>query len=326
MEIFEKVFAYFEEATGADVRYSNADGFSAEFMVNAEAGSSANISIFALPGFAADMAKRGFLTKLDHDNAGWIRDNYAAGSSFSDLGTYAGPDGNKAFYGFFYEAQVKSLVWYSPENFEDAGYEIPQSMEELKALNDRIVADGGTPWRIGIASGAYTGWPASDWVEDILLCTQPPEVYDQWISNEIPFDDTRIVAAIEEFGAFARNDKYVAGGASQVATGDWKDSPKGLFDSPPQCYMHRAATYISTFFPEGTVFGEDVDFFYFPAWANKDLGKPVLATSGFFLHHQGQPSSPCVYRLLTDTDCARGETCCGRHTDDAQARQPRALP
>ena len=124
------------------------------------------------------MAKRGFLTKLDPDIAGWIRDNYAAGQSYVDLGTYAGPDGNKAFYGFPYEQQVKSLVWYVPENFEDAGYEIPQSMEELKALNDRIVADSGTPWCIGIASGAYTGWPASDWVEDMLLRTQPLEVYD----------------------------------------------------------------------------------------------------------------------------------------------------
>ena len=147
-------------------------------IVDAEAGSAANISSHALPGLAADMAKRGFLTKLDPDIAGWIRDNYAAGQSYVDLGTYAGPDGNKAFYGFPYEQQVKSLVWYVPENFEDAGYEIPQSMEELKALNDRIVADSGTPWCIGIASGAYTGWPASDWVEDMLLRTQPLEVYD----------------------------------------------------------------------------------------------------------------------------------------------------
>ena len=291
-EIFENVIAYFEEATGADVRYRGTGGGVAEiFIVDAEAGTSANISIFPLPGFAADMAKRGFLTKLDPDTAGWIRDNYAAGQSYADLGTYAGPDGNKALYGFPYEQQVKSLVWYSPENFEDAGYEVPQSMEDLKALNDQIVADGGTPWCIGLASGAATGWPASDWVEDMLLRTQPPELYDQWVRNEIPFDDPRIVAAIEEFGAFARNDKYVAGGASQVAAGDWKDSPKGLFDSPPQCYMHRAATYITSFFPEGTVVGEDVDFFYFPAWADKDLGKPVLGGGGFFSISNESPAA-----------------------------------
>ena len=106
---------------------------------------------------------------------------------------------------------MKSLVWYVPDNFEDAGYEVPTTMEELKALTDQIVADGGTPWCIGLGSGGATGWPATDWVEDMMLRTQPPEVYDQWTTNEIPFNDPRVVAAIEEFGAFARNDDYVGG-------------------------------------------------------------------------------------------------------------------
>ena len=62
-------------------------------------------------------------------------------------------DGNEALYGFFYKVDVKSLVWYIPENFEDAGYEVPETMEELKALTEKIVDDGGTPWCIGLGSG-----------------------------------------------------------------------------------------------------------------------------------------------------------------------------
>jgi len=186
---------------------------------------------------------------------------------------------------------VKSLVWYSPENFEDAGYEIPASMEELKALTDQIVADGDTPWCIGLGSGGATGWPATDWVEDMMLRTNTTDVYDQWVSNEIPFDDARIVAAIEEFGAFARNDKYVAGGAGVVASTDFRDSPKGLFSSPPQCYMHRQASFIPAFFPEGTEVGEDVDFFYFPAYADKDLGSPVLGAGTLFAITSDSPAT-----------------------------------
>ena len=90
------------------------------------------------------------------------------------------------------------------------------------------------------------------------------------------------MAAIEEFGAFARNDAYVAGGAGAVASTDFRDSPKGLFTSPPQCYMHRQASFIPSFFPEGTVMGQDADFFYFPAYASKDLGKPVLGAGTVF--------------------------------------------
>jgi alpha-glucoside transport system substrate-binding protein len=275
-ENVEAVLKAFAEDSGHDVRYVGSDSFEQQIMVDAEAGSAPNVAVFPQPGLASDMAARGFLTPLKDGTGDWVRDNYAAGQSWVDLGTYADKDGNSQLFGFFYKVDVKSLVWYSPENFEDAGYEVPTTMEELKALTDQIVADGEMPWCIGLGSGGATGWPATDWVEDMMLRTQTPDVYDQWVKNEIPFTDERVVAAIDEFGAFARNDDYVAGGAGAVASTDFRDSPKGLFSSPPQCYMHRQASFIPAFFPEGTVVGEDADFFYFPAYAEKDLGKPVL--------------------------------------------------
>jgi alpha-glucoside transport system substrate-binding protein len=272
----EQVLAAFAAATGHDVRYTGSDSFEQQIMIDAEAGSAPNVAVFPQPGLAADMARRGFLTPLPDGTGDWLLDNYAAGQSWVDLGTYTGPEGNPDLYGFFYKVDVKSLVWYSPENFEDAGYDVPQSMEELIALSEQIVADGGTPWCIGLGSGGATGWSATDWVEDMMLRTQPPEVYDAWVSNELPFDAPEVVNAIEQFGLFARNDAFVAGGAGAVATTDFRDSPKGLFDSPPQCYMHRQASFIPAFFPEGTEVGADADFFYFPAYEAEDLGSPVL--------------------------------------------------
>ena len=273
---FNNMTAYFEEATGADVIYTGSDSFEQQIVIDAEAGSSPNIAIFPQPGLAAVMASKGQLTPLGDDMVDWVGNNYAAGKSWVDLGTYKDADGNEQMYGFFYNVNVKSLVWYSPENFEDAGYEVPTTMEELKALTEQIVTDGETPWCIGLGSGAATGWPATDWVEDMILRTQPPEVYDQWVTNEIPFDDPRVIAAIEEFGWFARDDSKVSGGAGAVASTDFRDSPKGLFSSPPQCYMHRQASFVPAFFPEDVEFGVDTDFFYMPSFADKDLGNPVL--------------------------------------------------
>ena len=297
-ENVEAVLAGFAAASGADVRYVGSDSFEQQILVDAEAGSAANVSAFPQPGLASDMASRGFLTPLADGTADWIRENYAAGQSWVDLGTYAGADGSDSLYGFFYKVDVKSLVWYAPENFEDAGYEVPKTMEELKALNDQIGADGSTPWCIGLGSGGATGWPATDWVEDLLLRTQSPAVYDQWVSNEIPFDDPRIVAAIEEFGAFARNDDYVAGGAGAVASTDFRDSPKGLFSAPAQCYMHRQASFIPAFFPEGTVVGEDADFFYFPAYAEADLGAPVLGAGTVWAITNDSPGAHALIEYL----------------------------
>ncbi|MDH5797849.1 MAG: ABC transporter substrate-binding protein [Paracoccaceae bacterium] len=275
-ENVEAVLAAFAKNSGHDVRYVGSDSFEQQIVVDLEAGAAPNVSAFPQPGLASDMAKRGFLTPLGDDVANWLVDNYAAGPSWVDLGTYNDASGASQFFGFPYKTDVKSLVWYVPENFEDAGYEIPTTMEDLKALSDQIVADGGTPWCIGLGSGGATGWPATDWVEDLMLRTQSPADYDAWVKNDLKFNDPKVVAAIEEFGTFARNDDYVAGGAGAVASTDFRDSPKGLFSSPPQCYMHRQASFIPAFFPEGTSVGEDADFFYFPAYAGKDLGTPVL--------------------------------------------------
>jgi alpha-glucoside transport system substrate-binding protein len=297
-ELVESVLAYFAAATGADLRYTGSDSFEQQIVVDLEAGSPPNIAVFPQPGLACDMAARGFLAPLGEETGTWLRDNYAAGQSWLDLSTCAGQDGSPAMYTFPFKADLKSLVWFVPENFEDAGYEVPTTMEELKALTDQIVADGETPWCIGLGSGGATGWPATDWVEDMMLRTQPPEVYDQWVTNEIPFTDERIVGAIEEFGYFARNDAYVAGGAGVVATTDFRDSPKGLFSSPPQCYMHRQASFIPAFFPEGTEIGVDVDFFYFPAYAERDLGSPVLGAGTLFAITNDSPGARAFVEFL----------------------------
>ena len=275
-EVFRSAVAYFAHATGAEVIYTGSDSFEQQIVIDAEAGAAPNVAVFPQPGLAADLAGRGLLYPLPEGTSEWVADNYGAGSSWVDLGTYDDKDGNSQLFGFFYNVNVKSLVWYVPENFEDAGYDVPDTMEGLKALTEQIVADGETPWCIGLGSGAATGWPATDWVEDLMLRTQSADVYDAWTTNEIPFNDPRVVAAIEEFGWFARDDKKVSGGAGAVASTDFRDSPKGMFASPAQCYMHRQASFVPAFFPEGIEFGEDVDFFYFPSYEGKDLGSPVL--------------------------------------------------
>ncbi|PTE21219.1 alpha-glucoside ABC transporter substrate-binding protein [Cereibacter changlensis JA139] len=296
--LFETVVAYFEAATGADVEFSGGDGFEQRVMIDVEAGSPPGIAVVPQPGLAQELARRGKLAPLPASAADWLRENYAAGESWVDLGTYAGADGAEALYGFVYKVDVKSLVWYSPENFEDMGYEVPETMEELKALTEQIAEDGETPWCIGLGSGPATGWPATDWVEDMMLRVNTPEDYDAWTRNELAFDDPKVIAAIEEFGWFARNDDFVSGGASAVGSTDFRDSPKGLFTSPAQCFMHHQASFIPSFFPEGTVVGEDVDFFYFPASAEKDLGKPVLGAGTLFVITKDSPVAQAFLEFL----------------------------
>jgi alpha-glucoside transport system substrate-binding protein len=271
----KKVISIFEKSTGATVKHSCSQSSEQQIVIDIKAGSPSNISVFPQPGLAANMAAIGGLVPLGDKASDFVKTNFAAGSSWADLGTYANKAGKKEFFGLFYNVNVKSLVWYIPENFKEKGYKIPKSMEELQDLTKKMAADGGAkPWCIGLGSDAATGWPATDWVEDFMLRTQSPAVYDGWVDNSIKFNDKRVVEAIEAYGAFAKNDAYVDGGAKAVATVSFKDSPKGMFGSPPKCYMHRQASFIPAFFPEGKA--EEADFFYFPSYAGKKLGNPVL--------------------------------------------------
>ena len=297
--LFKSVYAYFTEATGAEIKYSSSENYEQQIVIDTQAGSPSEVSILPQPGLIADLASKGYLTPLGDDTQKWLLDNYAAGQSWVDLSTYKGKDGNAALYAFPYKIDVKSLVWYSPENFEDAGYEVPKTMEELKALTEKIAADGGKPWCIGLGSGGATGWPATDWVEDMMLRTQPADVYDKWVKNEIPFTDPAVVGAIDEFGWFAKNDKFVDGGATAVASTDFRDSPKGLFASPPKCYLHHQASFIPSFFPEGTKIGEDADFFYMPPYeSKKELGNPVLGAGTLAMITKDSPAARAFIEFL----------------------------
>lgn len=298
-ELIESVFAYFEYATGADVVHAGSDSFEQQIVIDIEGGSPPNIAIFPQPGLAAEMAAEGALVPLGEELEQAVVDNYAAGEDWAALGTYANADGEEEFYAVAYKVDLKSIVWYVPDNFADAGYEVPTTMEELLALSDQIVEDGGTPWCIGLGSGDATGWPATDWVEDLLLRTQPPEVYDGWVTNEIPFTDERIVSAIELFGQFAKNDDYVVGGAEAVASTDFRDTVQGLFTVPPECYLHRQASFIASFFPEGTEVGVDADFFYFPAFEEQDLGNPVMGSGTLFTITDDSEATRALMEFLT---------------------------
>src|SRR5688572_23930398 len=215
--LVRSVLDYFTEATGVTINYSSSENYEQQIVNDTQAGSPPNIAILPQPGLLQDLASKGLLTPLDDATATFVKDNYGAGQPRVDLGTYADKDGTSKFFAFPYKADLKSLVWYVPDNFDEAGYEIPKTREEVQARAGQIVADGGVSWCIGLCSGGATGWPATDWVEGIMLRTQRPETYDKWTRNEIPFDEPAVVGALQIFADSATNDDYVDGGKAAVA-------------------------------------------------------------------------------------------------------------
>ena len=254
----EAALAPFEEETGIEVIYEGTDAFTTLLPVRIDSNDAPDIALFPQPGLMRSLAEEGALVPLNdviarEDLAAYYPESWI---ELSEVGSEV--------YGIWFRASVKSLVWYVPEQFEQAGYEPPETWEEMMALSDRMIADGKTPWCLGLESGNASGWVGTDWIEEIVLRQSGPEYYDRWVNHEVPFDAPEVQAAFEYFGEIAQSDDYVWGGKTGALSIPWGDSVAGLFGENPDCMMHRQGNFIAGFFPEDVVLGEDVDFFPTP--------------------------------------------------------------
>ena len=284
----EQALAPFEEETGIDVVYEGTDQFATLLPVRVDSGNAPDVAMFPQPGLMRDFAGEGRLIPIGE----FMDPQGTYSQDWLDLATVDGE-----MYGVWYRASVKSLVWYNPQAFAAAGYDVPGTWDELIALTDQIVADGSTPWCLGIESGDATGWVGTDWIEDIMLRTAGPEVYDQWIANEIPFNDDRVQVAFEQFGEIALNPDYVVGGSVGVLSTPFGDSPNALFEDTPGCYLHRQANFIASFFPETVELGTDVSVFPLPG-IDPQYGTPVLVAGDVFAMFNDTPEARALMEYL----------------------------
>lgn len=256
----QATFDIYAEAEGATVSWVGSDSFEQDLRIAVDGGAPPDIAITPQPGSICVFADAGELVSLEDMGFDIAALEAAHGSYFMNLGVCA--DGQH--YSIPTNANYKSIVWYNKQLWDDGGYEVPTTWDELVALSEQVLADGTTPWCIGLGSEAATGWPGTDWIEDIMVRTAGADVYNQWVNHEIPFNDPAVARAFDLYGEIMFGTDFVLGGADGVAAIDFRDAPDPMFNEPPSCMFHRQASFISNFFPEGKAAGTDADFFNFP--------------------------------------------------------------
>jgi alpha-glucoside transport system substrate-binding protein len=263
----EEVDAYqaiFDELINSETEYTveveSVGDFEEQFQIRAEGGS-LDLAAVPQPGAIPDLVEAGSIVSLEDLGFDIEELNNTLGESFMSLGLVDGEH-----YGLPTNINLKSMVWYPKDDFDAAGYEIPETWDDMIALSDQIVEDGGTPWCVGFESEGSTGWPATDWMEDIMLRTAGVEAYDQWITNELPFNDEAVVNAAELFGEIMFTEGYVLGGADQTPSIAFGEAPGPMFEDPPGCWLHRQASFITAQagFPPEAEAGVDYDWFPLP--------------------------------------------------------------
>lgn len=280
----QAAFAQFSDETGIAIQEQGSADFEQLARSRIEGGNPPDIVLHPQPGLMRDMIDQGLATPAsDWVDRSQLEEDMVEG--LVELGDW-GDD----WYGLTVRLSLKSLVWYVPSAFEEGGYEVPETWEDMLALSAEMAAAGDTPWCIGIEDSGATGWVATDWVEDIMLRVHGGEVYDQWVEHEVPFDSPEVREAIEGYlDPIWFEDEFVFGGTPNILQTSFGDAPLGLFQD--QCMMHRQASFIEGFFPDDVEFGDGVDFFYLPAIEETGQGAPVLIAGDIATAYTDNPSS-----------------------------------
>ena len=212
-----------------------------------------------------------------------------------DLSTVGGDAANYADYwktmgtvdgkwlGVPVKADIKTIIWYSPANFQLFGYTVPTTWAELETLVEKMVADGNVPWSMGMESGAATGWTGSDFIQDILLVQQGPQYVLDIISGKVPYNDAGVKQAYETYGKWAKDAKYTVGGATGTVSTGFLDAIYKVFSDPPEAMMVKQSGFaggeVANQYPN-LQYGTDYDFFAVPGAKGMQGGADFMMAFG----------------------------------------------
>jgi alpha-glucoside transport system substrate-binding protein len=290
----------FEECTGAKVVYEGSKEFEAQLLVRVRSGNPPDVAYIPQPGLLGTLVRDTGAVKPAPQAVSANVDQYFS-ETFKSAGSVEG-----TLYAAPLGANVKSFVWYSPTAFAAKGYTVPTTWDEMIALSNRIVAEGGKPWCAGIGSGEATGWPLTDFLEDAMLRENGPDVYDQWVSHAIPFNSPQVSAALDRVGTVLKNPAYVNGGlgdVSSIATTTFQDGGLPILDET--CYMHRQANFYAANFPEGTDISENGEVYAFELPAiDAAAPKTILVGAEFVAAFTDRPEVQAFQAYLSSPEWA----------------------
>ena len=254
-----------------EIQYAQTGNFNQLINTRVQGNDAPDVALFPQPGIMTDLAGEGLLADLTDVVDSADLDVMIPGAL--ETGQLDGTQ-----YAVPMSINVKSIVFYPKQPFEAAGYTAPTTYDELVALSDEIQATGTTPWCYGIESEAATGWPATDWVENLMLINYGSDTYNEWVRHEIPFNDPQVLDVLEQKEALLLAEGRTNGGRQSIASSNFNTAANPMFDDPPGCFMYRQGNFVATpgNFPDEVIADIDNQVGVFPMTGLTPEDKPVL--------------------------------------------------
>ena len=295
IEIFLETVSEFESQTGISIEYISYESDFHNFMTTMlAAGDTPDIVDYSYDDLVQFAQYGGIVDLRDFMDLNQLEQNYD--QSWLQMASVDTADG-EIMAGVWHRYQGKSYVWYPKPAFDEAGYMLPADFQEFYALMEIMATTNIQPWCIGLESGAATGWPGTDWIEDIVVRTAGADFYDQWVSHDLKFDSPEIRRAFQILGDIWFYDDYVYGGRDSIAFSYFGDAPAPMFNNPPGCWFHKQGAFISTFFPENVVYGQDYDVFLLPP-IDAEYGTPMVIFGNIMSMYNDRPEVRAVMEFF----------------------------
>ncbi|HEY8637164.1 MAG TPA: hypothetical protein VIL81_07875 [Candidatus Limnocylindrales bacterium] len=199
--------------------------------------------------------------------------------------------------GVFIKTAVKGLMWYSPKTLADITTTPPATWDALQAYITANKSKAKSPWCLGVESGAASGWPGTDWIEDLVLRQAGPDVYQQWYQGKVKWTDPAIKTAWTTFGDVVASS---FGGSATVNATNFANAGDPLFKTPPGCMFLHQASFITGLGGFKTAkSGTDYNFFPFPDINTQFTGAVEGAGDLFGMFHDTPAAKSLMAYLVT---------------------------
>jgi len=295
LDSFEAVVAPFTKETGIKVEYSATRDLQGVISRGIASGHPPDVAGLPGPGFMLRLARSGDLKDLAGaiDLGAYKRETAPA---FVDLGTI-----DNRLVGVFIKGTVKGLLWYDPDVYRQGTPGTWSELMHLAGIADASQAATETrPWCVGLESGASSGWPGTDWIEDFLLRQSGPKAYDAWIAGELPWDSPEVRAAFRAYGQVVAEDA-VFGGVRGALTSYFARAGDPLFTDPPGCLFLHQGSFMTTFLDAAASPAPTYDFMPFPDIDPKWAGA-LIGAGDLFGMLTDTPESRALIRYLVTAD------------------------
>lgn len=210
--LLEKSWAGWEKANHITIQYTGSANFQENIGSEVQQGNSPDLAIFEQPGLINDLATRGYVEKLPASVSSTVATTFPA--QWAGYTTVNGTD-----YAAPLLAKLNGWVFYSPAAFNALGLKTPTNWADLLTLTEYLRANSSQPpWCEGFSADASSGAAGEAWINDLVLRTAGPTIYDEWVAHKIPFSDPAIETAFTDAGQILQNRDWVNAGAGGVAS------------------------------------------------------------------------------------------------------------